>query len=216
MERSDLLPIGRHILLVLCTRMQQGSTLILPGHSPSLTTLAAGTGWDRRTIMRHLAELERLGWLIRQRPDPHLARTQHLRTNYSVVPPGLGAVSTGARGTGSRGLGTVSTGARDTRSPDLGAGDSGARGSAPHSQTPSAHADQSEEALAELVIEQLHERTGVTVTAEWAAGTVAMLLARPGIKNPRAYILRTIAADPSPQKWLPTPQPPDYREEKAG
>jgi hypothetical protein len=60
-EESDLAPIGRHILLVLCGRMMQGSTLIPREFSPSLTRLAAGTGWDRRTIMRHLTALEEAG-----------------------------------------------------------------------------------------------------------------------------------------------------------
>jgi hypothetical protein len=69
--------------------------------------------------------------------------------------------------------------------------------------------------LAELVIRQLHKRAGVTVTREWAETTRDLLLARPGVRNPRAYIIRTITTDPHPERWLPTPEPPPYREEPS-
>jgi hypothetical protein len=69
--------------------------------------------------------------------------------------------------------------------------------------------------LVDLVIKQLAERTGITVTREWAETTRATLLARPGIKNPRAYIIRTITTDPNPERWLPTPAPPPYHREES-
>lgn len=217
-EQSSLPPIGRHIILVLCARMMQGSTLIASQHSPSLTRLAAGTGWDRRTIMRHLNELESLGWLIRHRPSPDKARREHARTNYTVLIPGLGAASPQARDAGTRGLGATSAQARDSGTRGLGAGDPGARGGAPHNQTFSdQRTDQSGDDgdLADLVIKQLHERTGATVTHEWAEKTVALLLARPGITNPRAYIIRSIVTDPHPERWLPTPVPPPLQQEET-
>ena len=195
-ERSDLAPIGRHIILLLCGRMTQGSTLIPREFSPSLTRLAAGTGLDRRTVMRHLNELEELGWLVRHRPDPDKARKEHARTNYTVLIPGLGAASAQARDTGSRGLG---------------AGGPEARGTAPHNQALSDQRTDQSEDLAILVVKQLLERTGTEVTHEWAAATRDLLLARPGIVNPRAYIIRTITTDPNPERWLPTPAPPPYQ-----
>jgi DNA-binding MarR family transcriptional regulator len=210
-ERSGLPPIGRHILLFLATRMQQGSTLIPREYSPSLTVIAAATAWDRRTIMRQLNILEELGWLIRHRPDPYLARTRHARTAYTVTPPGLGAETAQARDTLSRGLGAETAQARDTLSRGLGAGDPAARGRAPHNQTASDQPDQSGEDLIDVVVKQLLERTGTEVSREWAATTRDLLLARPGIKNPRAYIIRTVATDPRPERWLPTPQPPNRR-----
>jgi hypothetical protein len=69
--------------------------------------------------------------------------------------------------------------------------------------------------LVDLVIKQLYERTGVTVTHEWAETTRDLLLARPGIKNPRAYIIRTITTDPRPERWLPTPVPPPLQQEES-
>jgi hypothetical protein len=213
-ERSSLAPIGRHIILVLCGRMMQGSTLIPREFSPSLTRLAAGTGWDRRTIMRHLNELEKLGWLIRHRPDPDKARREHVRTNYTVLIPGLGAASAQARDTGTRGLGAASAQARDTGTRGLGAGDPGARGTAPHNQALSDQRTDQSEDLAVLVIKQLLERTGIEVTREWAAATRDLLLARPGVVNPRAYIIRTITTDPKPERWLPTPVAPPFREKE--
>lgn len=209
MEASDLAPIGRHIILVLCGRMMQGSTLIPRQFSPSLTKLAEGTGWDRRTIMRHLTGLELAGWLIRHRPDPHLARTQHARTAYTVVMPAQ------ARDGLTRGLGAGQAQARDGTTRGLGTGNPGARGAVPHSQTLSDQRTDQSGDLADLVIKQLAERTGVIVARGWAETTLATLLARPGIKNPRAYIIRVITTDPDPQRWLPTPAPPPYHREDS-
>jgi hypothetical protein len=213
-EKSDLAPIGRHIILVLCGRMMQGSTLIPREYSPSLTKLAAGTGWDRRTIMRHLNELEQLGWLIRRRPDPDKARKEHARTSYTVLMPGLGAGSAQARDAGARGLGTGSAQARDKETRGLGAGDPEARGTVPHSQILSDQRTDQSGDLVDLVIKQLLERTGTEVTREWAATTRDLLLARPGIKNERAYIIRTITTDPKPERWLPTPVAPPFKEKE--
>lgn len=215
-EQSDLAPIGRHIILLLCSRMTQGSTLIPREYSPSLTRLARGTGWDRRTIMRHLTLLEEAGWLLRHRPDPHAARTLHVRTAYTVLLPDLGTGAPQAGDSPSRGLGAVPAQAGGARSRGLGAAGPGARGTLPHSQTfPDQRTDQSEEGdLADLVIKQIADRTGTAVTRSWAEGTRDLLLSRPGIKNQRAYIIRTITTDPHPEKWLPTPAPPSLREEK--
>ncbi len=215
MEASDLAPIGRHILLVLCGRMMQGSTLIPREHSPSLTRLAAGTGWDRRTIMRHLTLLEESGWLIRHRPDPARARREHARTAYTVLMPGLGTGSPQARDRGTRGLGADSAQARDARTRGLGTGDPEARGRAPHNQTFSDQRTDQSGDLADLVVKQLLERTGVEVTREWAEKTRDLLLARPGLTNPRAYIIRVITTDPHPGRWLPTPQPPPFTQEES-
>ena len=91
-EDSGLPPVSRHIVLVLCTRMQQGSTVILPQHSPSLTRLARGTGWSRRTIQRYLNQLEDAKWIDRIRPPEELARTLWMTTLYVVrIPDTLGS-----------------------------------------------------------------------------------------------------------------------------
>jgi hypothetical protein len=214
-EASSLAPIARHIILVLCSRMSQGSTLIPAQYSPSLTKFALGTGWDRRTIMRHLRDLEEAGCITRHRPPADKARREHARTNYTVW---LGAIKALARDREAQALGADSAQARDAASPGLGAGRPGPRGAAPSNQTVSDHGtDRSGEItedLAELVVKQLAERTGVTVTREWAEKTRDLLLARPGIKNPRAYIIRTITTDPHPERWLPTPEPPPYHREE--
>lgn len=214
-EKSDLEPIARHIILLLCTKMMQGSTLIPAEFSPSLTKFAEGTGWDRRTIMRHLNDLEKAECLERHRPDPAKARREHVRTNYTVW---LKAIKARARDKKPQGLEAGSAQARDTASPGLGAARSRARGAVPSNQTLSdQRTDQSgiTEDLAELVVKQLLERTGVTVSITWAEKTRALLLSRPGIKNPRAYIIRTITTDPHPERWLPTPEPPPYNREET-
>lgn len=214
-EASDLAPIGRHIILVLCGRMMQGSTLIPAVHSPSLTRLASGTGWDRRTIMRHLTLLEESGWLIRHRPDPHKARTEHARTAYTVLMPELGAGVPRARDQASRGLGTAGAGARDPASQGLGAADPGARGTVPHSQIGSDQRTDQSVDLVGLVVRQLLGRTGTEVSREWAQATLDLILARPGIVDPRAYIIRTITTDKHPDRWLPTPTPPPVQREES-
>jgi hypothetical protein len=216
-ERSNLAPIGRHIILVLCGRMMQGSTLIPPGHSPSLTKLAEGTGWDRRTIMRHLNLLEQLGWLVRHRPDPHRARTQHVRTSYTVIAPGLGTASAQAGGSASQGLGASRAQAGGGQPRGLGTDDQEARGPVPPNQGfTDQETDQAEEnGLVDLVTKLLAERTGVAVSREWAAQTRDQLLARPGVKNPRAYIIRILTTDKSIERWLPTATPPPYGEKSS-
>lgn len=203
--KSDLPPIGRHIVLVLCQRMQQGSTLIPREHSPSITTLAAGTGWNRRTITRHLAVLEDAGWIIRHRPPVHLARTMHARTAYTVLIPELGTGSPTARDTRSRGLGAQGPKARGVESIELGAKGPEARGAAPFNTGLSDIPDQSDTDAEEieLVIKNLMERTGVTVTTSHAAIVRDAIVARPH-KNRRAYLIRCLVTDKNPQRWLDT------------
>lgn len=84
---SELPPTSRHLMHVLCSRMDGQVNLILPRWQPSLTDLARGTGRDRRTVTRHLAHLEGHGWLIRVRPAIEDARRKHTRTQYTPLIP---------------------------------------------------------------------------------------------------------------------------------
>lgn len=87
LENSGLPHSARDIGFALCRRMSQGSTEIPAEFSPSLTTLARVVGVHRRTIMRHLHILETGGWIIRNRPSQHEARTGHKTTHYTVTIP---------------------------------------------------------------------------------------------------------------------------------
>lgn len=93
LENSGLPQTARDIGFALCRRMSAGTDEIPAQHSPSLTRLARVVGVHRRTIMRHLHVLERAGWITRDRPDPHDARTQHRTTCYTVTIPSAGPAS---------------------------------------------------------------------------------------------------------------------------
>ncbi|MGW7195994.1 hypothetical protein [Streptomyces chryseus] len=90
-RRSDLPPPSRHLALTIATWADMNTGLIPDRFQPSLSTLEAATGLDRKTVRRHLDGLEDAKWLERHRPDVEKARTEHARTQYVlVIPPGAG------------------------------------------------------------------------------------------------------------------------------
>ncbi len=84
LETSGLPQTARDIAFALCRRMDAGTTMIQPQHSPSLTQLARAVGVSRRTIMRHMHTLEAAGWIARTRPPVGT----HETTAYTVSLPG--------------------------------------------------------------------------------------------------------------------------------
>jgi hypothetical protein len=132
------------IMLTLCTRIWADQGIIPPAAQPSLNRLAADTGFDRSTIMRHLRLLELAGWVSRIRPPVHLARTLHVTTAYAMRVPGgyaqargsahrgLGALTGEARRAAAEALAAQDADARRAAAPELGDGAPGARGAAPH------------------------------------------------------------------------------------
>jgi hypothetical protein len=209
LERAALPAVGVSILMWLCTRMDKGSTDIPPGQSPSLTRLARMTKHHRRTVMRHLNKLEETGWLDRRRPDPHLARTLHRTTHYSVtIPEGFPQASK---------LGAGNRLARDSKPPGLGAENPEARGTVP--QNPDLPDLTQRDAEVELVLKEIEKRTGKQVSLEWAGKVRDQLVAEPAVRNPPGWIRHRISTDPDPTGFLPTPGPPRfsaaaYREEQ--
>jgi hypothetical protein len=77
---SDLHPIDRHLLLMLCMNLDRGTNIVPARYAPSVTGLTEGSGWKRRTVFRHLQQLERSGWLTVHR---HPGR----RSAYTICPP---------------------------------------------------------------------------------------------------------------------------------
>ena len=195
LEDSDLPPVGRHIIEVLCHRMQQGSTVILQHHSPSLTKLARGTGWSRKTIMRYLTALEKAGWLERHRPPPELARTIYMTTLYVVHIPGT-------LGSGSAGLGSESAG--------LGSESAGLGSESAGNQICS---DQETDHEIDIVIAELARHTGRTVSRQHAAKVRDQIANRPGILNRAGYLKRTLSR--TPDRFMPTPEPELFAERCA-
>lgn len=199
-EKSRLHPVARHIILVLCTRMQVGSTTILQQHSPSLTRLARGTGWSRRTIQRYLNYLEEAKWIERHRPLPELARTVYLTTLYVVHEPDTLGTQGPALESGGPGLEPGRTGALESGGPGLEPGRTASQISS----------DLISDQEIEMVVTELEKRTGRTVTREFAAKTRDLILARPGIQHRAAYLRRVLTTDPDPGRFLPTDQPPPF------
>jgi hypothetical protein len=95
-EKSDLHPIMRHLVLVFCRRMYPAESGLIPkGKGPSITDIVLASGWSRTTICRRLADLEQAGWLIRTRAPRARAAAEHIKTEYQVtVPPKLAALVT--------------------------------------------------------------------------------------------------------------------------
>lgn len=133
-RRSSLLPPSRHLALTIATWADAETGVIPIRFQPSLTTLTEATGLDRSTVRRHLTRLEKEGWVVRERPDPVKARTEHARTGYRLAipldadlgedagargtqPPALGAHSPQPGGTQPLGLGAHSPMARGTQPP---------------------------------------------------------------------------------------------------
>lgn len=196
-EASGLAPVGRHILLVLCTRMQQGSTEILQHHSPSLSRLARGTGWSRRTIMRYLAELEEAKWIERHRPPPYLQRTVYMTTRYVVHEPDtLGTDSPGLE-SGEPGVGTEEP-SLESEGAGLGAERTAGQNSV---------VSVSDREI-DLVIYELEKRTSRRISREWAAQVHAQILVRPGVRNRAGYLKSVLGRHP--EKFLPSQEQEPY------
>lgn len=222
-ERSGLPKGARDVLFLLCRRMDQGGTYIPPQHSPSLNTIARLSGWSKRHIQRFLNLLEQLGLVIRTRPPIEQARKNHARTLYAINVPKLLQLARDrqaqeARDSTSTGLGTPQPKARDTTAAGLGTSGRGARDTTAHSQTLSDQPDHPDPEIV-VIITVLRERTGTTVSAQWAAKTRDLILARPSApKRPGphiGYIRRALMLDKHPERWLPTPQPPPFTQEEA-
>ena len=133
------------IMLTLCTRIYADQGLIPPAEQPSINRLAADTGYDRSTVMRHLNDLEHEGWVIRIRPPKWLAQQLHATTAYAMkVPNGyaqasrnghraLGALTGEARRLAAEALAARDAEARRAAATELGAAAAAARGAAARS-----------------------------------------------------------------------------------
>jgi hypothetical protein len=219
-ERAAMPTIAKDVIYALCRRMDAGTPVIPLRHMPSLTTLAAATGWSRRHIERALNYLEAVDVVDRARPSVADARAKHARTAYTVHHDPLVKLGTGSpqesRDAWSLALRPGSPQAKDTASPDLGTGRRVARDTVAHVQTFPDHQTEPDPKTA-LVIRVLKDRTGRTVSAEWAAKTAALILARPAAagQRPEAYIRRILMLDRQIERWLPTPAPPAYQKQES-
>jgi hypothetical protein len=219
-ESSGLPTCSRDIIYALARRMDQGTILIPDRFNPSLYRLSYVTGWSKRHIQRHLNKLERDGVVARR-------RSKGRRTRYAVIWPALAELGTRrpesaetTRDTESSQLETTGPGTRDTVSSELGTRGRGTRDAAARSQTSQTSPGLEPDPEIEMIRRLLEARTQRRVTAEWAAATRDTVLAAPGaptVPGPArsAYIRKVIVREPQPQRWLPTPQPPQYQREET-
>lgn len=182
---SELHPIQRHLLLLLCMNLDRGSDVVPAAYAPSITGLAVGSGWQRRTVTRHLVALQRAGWLV-------VSKRPGRRNGYVIVPQTT-------RGQETPSLGTVNPATRDPGPPIQG--------------------EPINPPEIEIVIEEIRKATGKTIGAETARRTRDLILARPrNSDTPQAraaYLRKTIAQDPNPSRFLPTPTPPRFTKDKG-
>jgi hypothetical protein len=219
-ERADMPTVAKDVIYALCRRMDAGTPVIPLRHMPSLTTLAAATGWSRRHVERALNYLETVDVLGRRRPSVVDARTKHARTAYTVHHDPLVKLGTSSpqisKDAWTLALGSRNPQPKDGQSPELGSGRRGARDTAAHVQTFPDH-QTSPDPRAAMVMRVLADRTGKTVSLEWAEQTAALILARPTSagQRPEAFIRRTLMLDKNVERWLPTPAPPPYQKQES-
>jgi len=66
-----------------------------------------------------------------------------------------------------------------------------------------------------VIIKAIWEKAAVTVTADWAARVREQILGARDIRNPGAYLRRTITTAPR-DTYVPAPTPPAARCERCG
>jgi DNA-binding transcriptional ArsR family regulator len=209
-DRAQLPGPSTGIMRALLARINARAGIIEPAHQPSLSQLAALSGYSRSTIQRHLNDLEAGGWVIRIRPPMWLARTRHVTTAYAMrVPPGYPQ----ARRRGEPRLGALREDARRAAESELGARDEMARRAAQHTtedQTDETEVTDSAEApggdLELLARTELEALAGRPVSAGTAAAAVRLVLAGRAPQHPAAYLLAALREDP--RRYLPGPSGP--------
>ena len=219
-EYSGLPTCSRDVLFALARRMDQGSIYIPGRFSPSLKRLEIVTGWSKRHIQRHLNQLEGDGYVVR-------LREKGRRTKYAVVWPALEELGTQrlreterTRDTESPPVETQGPGTWDSTSPELGTRGPRTRDTAAPSQPSQFSPDLEPDPEITMIRRLLEARTGRAVSADWALATRdTILTAADAPREPGAarsnYIRHVIVRDRNPQRWLPTPQPPQYQREES-
>jgi DNA-binding MarR family transcriptional regulator len=85
LKNSGLLPSDRIIMMMLVDVADAETAYVAEQWSPSLTELAKWTGLGRSTVAARLDELERLGWVKRERPPTAEAIARGARTCYHLA-----------------------------------------------------------------------------------------------------------------------------------
>lgn len=212
-EKSDLKPLTRLVLLVIAGRADAQKGMIRARFMPSAISLAAATGLSERRVRDHLKLAEDAGWLV-------IERRPGRKAMLALTIPG-------------RDMAAEVTATPDdaTPTPDVPA----QTPDAPSGVTPDAPSDgsdlgvQTEEAqimvqpmrarddggpVARVIIDEIFKRTGEKVNTDWAERVQRQILGRSKAPPPddlAAYLTRCIRNEADPRNFLPTPTPPPYR-----
>lgn len=182
---SDLHPIDRHLLLMLCQNLDRGTNVVPARYAPSVTGLTEGSGWRRRTVTRHLVQLERSGWLaIHRRPGR--------RNGYSICPPVTGDSPPLE-------VGTVNPPTRDAQSP--------IQGDPVNDPEIAIVIEEIHKATGKTIGADVARRTRDFILARPRISDTPPARA--------AYLRKTIAQDSDPARFLPTPTPPKFTRERG-
>lgn len=86
-RRSELPAPSRHLALTLATWADIDTGSIPDRFQPSISVLVDATGLSKASVLTHLKRLETEGWIGRDSPSRHDARTKHSRTAYRLALP---------------------------------------------------------------------------------------------------------------------------------
>lgn len=91
--RASKLDAPARLVMFVLSDMAEAKTAQIPdAHTPSLAQLADETGLNVATVKRHLASLEKSGWVLRARPNAE-EKARHITTRYRLAIPSDGAQS---------------------------------------------------------------------------------------------------------------------------
>jgi hypothetical protein len=165
--------------------LERGTDVVPAKYSPSITNLTEGSGWRRRTVTRHLMQLERTGWLIIHR---HPGR----RSGYVICPQVT----------------------RDSQPPEVGTVNPPTRDpQAPIHRDPIK--DPEIAIVIEEIQKKTGKTINASVAAGTRDFILARPRRSDTPAARATYLRQTIAQDQDPSRFLPTPQPPRFTKERG-
>lgn len=208
LRRSGLPAPARAIVRVLCERIDRDTGRIPDNWQPSYRTLAADTGYSRRTVVRHVQALAALGWVELERHGRGFHARSHQPVRYQITPPGASDRLTPA-------LVPQRHSPSDSPAPDLVPERHSASDTAAHSQEssrrPSSGVDE-DLALARIAVDELRALTGRQLDERQGAEVARLVLDGRRVSKPGPYLRRALRSDPGRYAPAPSNQPPPLSE----
>lgn len=203
---SGLPAFARLAALTLLSRADVATCIIPAERSPSLTVLAHDTGLSRRSVMNALNTLESEGWVTRSR-DLARAIKEKRPTGYRLHIPSRAGDALEQE---------VPQSTRAGDAPSR-AGDALELGHEMHKVRAPGALNQNwinTDHLAALAVAEVLRHTGKIITEDDARRGIKIKIDGQQIRSPKQWLRKVIASDPV--WWLPTPQPPHFRNGEFG